>query len=221
MVSGATKIDNVAAPCRVFLHNADGTLRGYRRTGADGSYTFIGLPPGEYRLVIEDDRQGSRRSKVEHVVVTAPPATTRVFWRVFITSNNGGSYKGVTEVEFLGAADTLLTNPAAANIRALASSNVNVSNTPAMAFDGSTTNGWLSYDNSQDEYIGWQFDEPGGSDVDVLKVALRGSWNHPDGSPMDFQIQSSVDGGTWVTEMTVAGQTGWTGASDRRVFTLP
>lgn len=70
VISGTTKIDNVASACRVFLHTADGTLRGYRRTAADGLYSFLGLPPGEYRLVIEDDRQGTRRSKVEHVVVT-------------------------------------------------------------------------------------------------------------------------------------------------------
>ena len=70
VISGVTKIDNIASPCRVFLHDADGTLRGYRQTGADGAYSFIGLPPGDYRLVIEDDRQTTRRSKVEHVVVT-------------------------------------------------------------------------------------------------------------------------------------------------------
>lgn len=70
VVSGTTKIDTLTAPCRVFLHDADGTLRGYRRTGSDGAYSFVGLLPGEYRLVIEDDRQGTRRSKVEHVIVT-------------------------------------------------------------------------------------------------------------------------------------------------------
>lgn len=67
VINGITKIDNLAAPCRVFLHDADGTLRGFRRTGQNGSYTFLGLPPGDYRLVVEDDQQGTRRAKVEHV----------------------------------------------------------------------------------------------------------------------------------------------------------
>lgn len=70
VISGTTKLDNVATPCRVFLHAADGTLWAYRRSGNDGTYSFVGLPAQEYRLVIEDDRQGTRRSKVEHVVVT-------------------------------------------------------------------------------------------------------------------------------------------------------
>lgn len=73
VISGVTKIDNIVSPCRVFLHDSDGTLRGYRRTGADGAYSFKGLPPGEYRLVVEDDRQTARRSKVEHVVIPVPP----------------------------------------------------------------------------------------------------------------------------------------------------
>lgn len=69
IISGITKINLVASPCRVFLHDADGTLRGFRRTGPDGAYTFRGLAGGDYRLVIEDDRRGLRRPKVELVVV--------------------------------------------------------------------------------------------------------------------------------------------------------
>ena len=67
VINGITKVDNLAASCRVFLYTGDGTLRGYRRTKADGLYTFLGLHPGDYRLVVEDDQQGTRRSKVEHV----------------------------------------------------------------------------------------------------------------------------------------------------------
>ena len=76
VISGVTKIASIISPCRVFLHDADGTLRGFRRTGSDGTYSFTGLPEGEYRLVIEDDRETSYRSKVEHVrigTVLHPP----------------------------------------------------------------------------------------------------------------------------------------------------
>lgn len=69
VISGVTKLDGALTPCRVFLHSADGTLRGFRRTGSNGAYSFIGLPAGEYRLIIEDDRQAARRSKVEHVII--------------------------------------------------------------------------------------------------------------------------------------------------------
>ncbi|MCD9097029.1 carboxypeptidase-like regulatory domain-containing protein [Luteimonas fraxinea] len=70
VVSGVSKIAGLPAPCRVFLHESNGALRGFRRTGANGTYSFIGLPPGEYRLVIEDDNKTLNRSKVEHVVVS-------------------------------------------------------------------------------------------------------------------------------------------------------
>lgn len=223
VIAGVIQMDGVPFAGRAFLHAADGTLLGYRRTGADGLYEFVGLPGGEYRLILEDDREGVRRSKVEHVIVPGLPApTTRVAWRVYITANEGGSYKGLTELEFLGAGDVQLTSSAAALAKAFASSFVNGDNSPYRAFDGNTTgSGWLSINNLSDEYIGWQFSEPYGPDVDVLKVAIRGSWNEALGSPVDFLIQSSVDDANWVTEMTVTGQTGWTGASDRRVFTLP
>lgn len=70
VVSGVAKISGVPAPCRIFLHESNGALRGFRRTGADGVYSFIGLPPGEYRLVVEDDNKTLSRSKIEHVVVS-------------------------------------------------------------------------------------------------------------------------------------------------------
>lgn len=224
VISGVTKINNIVSPCRVFLHDADGTLRGYRLTGADGAYGFIGLPPGDYRIIVEDDRQGARRSKVEHVVIAAPPSSTaRTTWRIYITASSDPSsaYKGVTEIEFLDAADNILTQPIYAQQRAIGSSIVNTGNQVSYAFNRSTSDGWLSQDNTRDEYVGWRFSEPGGPDIDVRKVAIRGSWNHPEGSPRDFLIQYSTDEANWITALAVTGQTGWTGASDRRVFVLP
>lgn len=223
VVAGVVQHNGVPATSRVFLHAADGNLLGYRRTGADGVYEFVGLPPGEYRLVVEDDRETVRRSKIEHVIIPASTFTTRVGWRVLITAVDPASlYKGITELEFLGAGDVLLTHPSNAALRAIWSTYVNGSNTPQQAFDGNITNsGWLSYDNTQEEYIGWLFSVPGGPDIDVKKVAMRGSWNHPDGSPVDFQIQYTIDDGNWITAMTVTGESPWAGAGTRRVFTLP
>lgn len=70
VVSGTTKIDTIAAPCRVYLHQSTGMLVDYMRSDASGVYSFVGLPVGDYYLVIADDSQGTRRSKVEHVIVT-------------------------------------------------------------------------------------------------------------------------------------------------------
>lgn len=68
-IAGTTKIDGTAAPCRVFLHASDGTLLGYRRSDSNGAYQFLGLAPGDYRLVVEDDSRGIRRGKIELVTV--------------------------------------------------------------------------------------------------------------------------------------------------------
>lgn len=70
VVSGVTKIDGVAAPCRVHLHQQTGMLVDYMRSSASGVYNFYGLPKGEYYLVIGDDSHTARRSKVEHIIVT-------------------------------------------------------------------------------------------------------------------------------------------------------
>ena len=69
VISGTTKQYNIAGPCKVWLHSEDGTLMGFRRTGAAGTYTFRGLPPNYYFLVIADDSLAVR-SKVEHVLIT-------------------------------------------------------------------------------------------------------------------------------------------------------
>lgn len=72
-ISGVTRVDGSAAACRVTLFTEDATVIGNRRTGADGTYSFIGLADGDYMLRIDDDRQGIRRSKVEHVRLANDP----------------------------------------------------------------------------------------------------------------------------------------------------
>ena len=70
-IAGTTKVAGVATPCRVHLHReTDGVMIGYRRSGVDGSYSFPNLAAGDYYLVITDDRQNVKRSKVEHVTLT-------------------------------------------------------------------------------------------------------------------------------------------------------
>lgn len=68
-ISGTTKILGVAAPCRVFLFDLDGRNVGFVRTGTDGLYTFAGLAAGQYTLVILDDKQDTKRGKVEHILL--------------------------------------------------------------------------------------------------------------------------------------------------------
>jgi hypothetical protein len=70
VIAGVTLSDGSAASCRVMLFTANHVLTGYRRTGSDGVYSFAGVRSGRYYLVIGDDNQGTRRSKVEHVEIT-------------------------------------------------------------------------------------------------------------------------------------------------------
>lgn len=69
VILGTTKELTVASPCKVWLFQESGMLMGFRRTEAGGTYSFVGLPPGYYFLVIADDQQ-ALRSKIEHVIVT-------------------------------------------------------------------------------------------------------------------------------------------------------
>ena len=69
-IAGTTKVGGGNSPCRVYLHTvADGLNIGYRRCSDAGAYTFEDLAADEYYLVITDDRQNTRRSKVEHVTL--------------------------------------------------------------------------------------------------------------------------------------------------------
>ena len=70
VVSGVIQIEGVPSPGCVYLHEAGGALRGYRETGNNGAYTFLGLAPGSYRLVIEDLGKRQRLPKVELIEVT-------------------------------------------------------------------------------------------------------------------------------------------------------
>ena len=71
VISGTTEIDGVASPCRVFLHTSDGTQIGYIRTGDSGTYSFTGLAPGHYRLVIEDDNALDKQGKIVRVMIAS------------------------------------------------------------------------------------------------------------------------------------------------------
>lgn len=148
-------------------------------------------------------------------------ATPHRYWRVLITQNDGdGSYCGMTELELRGTAGGAdLTTPTNANIHSSASSTVNSENTAAEAFNDHLASGWLS-NTPGSSWLRWDFVSQGLGPQVVAEVAIRGSWNVPAASPRNFQIQWSDNGTAWTTVRTVTGETGWTGASDLRVFTL-
>lgn len=151
----------------------------------------------------------------------AAAAVAHRYWRVLITLNDGSaSFCGMTELELrgsVGGAD--LTSPINANINSAASTSVNSDNGPEFAFDDNTGTGWLS-NTSGSSWLRWDFVSQGIGAQSIAQIAIRGSWNDPSASPRNFQVQWSDNSTTWTTALTVTGQTGWTGASDLRVFTI-
>lgn len=143
------------------------------------------------------------------------------YWRVLITANDGSpSYCGASEIELRGAAGGPdLTTSVNANIHTSASSSVNSDNQPANAFNNLLDSGWLSAVPST-SWVRWDFTSQGIGPQSIAEVTITGSWNVPSASPRDFQLQWSDNGTAWTTVKTVTGQTGWTGSSDTRVFTI-
>jgi F5/8 type C domain-containing protein len=147
-----------------------------------------------------------------------PPLTPHRYWRLLITAPDGSpDYCGMTELEMratVGGADWTLTAAASS------SSDINGTNTSDLAFDNNNTTGWLSAVPT----TSWIKQNLGPTSTDwraCAQILIRGSYNAPDASPKNFQLQWSDNDSAWTTVLTVAGQTGWTGASDARTFNVP
>lgn len=155
----------------------------------------------------------------------SPAAAGHRYWRIHITAPDGSTqYCGFTEIELRGTAGgSDLKSVQSNNGACIASSEVNSSNGAWMGSDGRLTHGWLSNTAGASW---WRFDfghalQVGVKVADVRQVAIRGSFNAPAASPRDFKIQYSDDGAAWTDALVVAGQTGWTGATDIRLFDIP
>lgn len=150
--------------------------------------------------------------------------TPRRAWSVLITLNDGSTlFCGMTELQLRGTAGGPdLTDPAE-TFRAGASSTINFENSPAFAFDDLTSTGWLS-STAGSSRIWWDFGALGGDPEYIAQIAITGSWNAPDASPRDFELQWTDDDPTgtptWTTIASWTGETGWTGGSDTRIFTV-
>lgn len=147
------------------------------------------------------------------------------YWRINVSANSGSTqYTGFTEIEFRGSVGGPDLIPVqSSNGPASASTRVNDSNAAWMAADNRMTHGWLS-NTSAASWWRYDFGHPlntGPTVANVRQVAIYGSYNAPNASPKDFTIEWSDDGVAWTVALAVTGQTGWTGASDVRVFDIP
>lgn len=68
-ISGITTLgpNLTPGPCRVFLHDLDGTFVAFRRSDENGLYIFDYLREGPYRLIIEDDNRQEYQGKIQYV----------------------------------------------------------------------------------------------------------------------------------------------------------
>lgn len=150
--------------------------------------------------------------------------STHRYWRIRITANDGSPvYNGFTEIELRGTpGGPDLTVPQANAQAATAISEINGANAAELAVDNNATTGWLSNGAGVGDWWRYDFGHPsaGSTTADIQQISIAGSWNVPSASPKDFTLQWSDDNSAWTTVMTVTGQTGWTGASDVRVFTV-
>lgn len=147
------------------------------------------------------------------------------YWRLFVTQNDGSTiYTGLTELEFF---DALGVNRSAVSGRSAvsASSELNSGNERQFAFDGNLVNsGWLSdASGTLPQWIRLDVQNAAAPSprtaYEVKTLRIYGSWNVPDASPRDFQLQWSDDDIAWTTALSVTGQTGWT-ANEMREFTV-
>lgn len=67
-IQGETRIDAIPTSCEVVLQDSAGANIGVTESSPSGTYEFLGLPAGEYRVLVFDNRI-QRRSKVEHIII--------------------------------------------------------------------------------------------------------------------------------------------------------
>ena len=136
-------------------------------------------------------------------------------WRVEITASDGGSFRGIGEMELrgtVGGAD--LTTPATT---INSSSVVNGSNSAANAIDNNAaSSGWLSQESTIAEWITVTFPEP----VSIAQLSIIGPFNQIGSSPRDFMLLYSDDGVSFTPALSVTNETGWM-VGVARLFNIP
>lgn len=140
--------------------------------------------------------------------VDFPFTSAHSYWRLFISSVQGGPNTGLYELY-------LRTSPggaqAATGGTAIASGSTG-GWLPAYAFDGNTTKPW--YDTSTaNKWIGYHFAAP----VSLVEIAMIGTGTN---SPATAHFDYSDDGVTWSTFYNLPTQSGWDDTATH-TFTLP
>lgn len=135
-------------------------------------------------------------------------------WRVFILSNNGNSFTGVTELEFRdtpGGADLTGSGTASAAATIQAGS-------AAEVFDGSLSTFIQWSGDGNGKWIAYDFGV--GVEHDIVEVVMYTNKDVAARGPKDWTLQYSDDGSTWFESGLVCYYTAWV-IGTPVTFTMP
>lgn len=144
-----------------------------------------------------------------------PPTTTK--WRLYITANNGGDYTCLPEIVLKDeqGGDSVLSGATATANSELGAG----AYSPVKAIDGLNYTAWFT---TQAGAIPSWLEITIASEKRIVEYDIQGRNNisiAPD-AVKDWELQSSIDGGTtWRTQHSASGQTGWAN-NEVRTFTL-
>lgn len=137
------------------------------------------------------------------------------YWRINIAASNGDVNFSIAEV---GLFETGSATNLASSAGASATSTYSSGYLASYAADGSSASRWAA-NGAESPPFGLAFNV--GSMKKVTKVTIQAPNNSPPtNSPKDFTIQASDDGGVWIDQWSVSGQTGWS-VSEIRTFNRP
>ncbi len=127
-----------------------------------------------------------------------------LYWRINVSSNNGGSFLSIAEVEMratVGGADQC--NGGTASVSSSAASS------GADAFDNDPVTRWST--NAYPSWLQYQFLSP----VDVAQYTIQVHNTDGTRAPKDWTFEYSDNGSTWTVADTRVNETGWTAGQIR------
>ena len=130
-------------------------------------------------------------------------------WRLKVTAVNGATTAALQEIELrstVGGVDQTSPSTYVWGQR-------NAPFVPELAFDNNTGTVWASTNNL--DAIGVEF-TVGKSIAEIALTCTSGVTQ----APNSFNLQRTGDGLTWVTELTVSGESGWS-SGETRTFAVP
>ena len=137
------------------------------------------------------------------------------YWRLYIISNNGGTYVEVAELEFRETAGVSQVPSGGTPLWSSLYSSSTIYQA-ANAFDGNNSTRWRA-SGSQNEWIGYDFGP--GNDIEPVEILLGAFTSAATNNPRNIRVEYSDNGTDWSAYTHLEEQTGWS-TSQNRVIAL-